>query len=70
IAGIGLLFAGLAIAQPIVDQQFGLWLPMNALSWYEIRMAVLVVTAGAISSLLPAAMAYRMSVADGLIAKT
>ena len=68
--GLGLLYAGLVIAQPIVDQAFGLWLPIKAPDLLEIRVLAGVVAAGAIVSLAPAIRAYRLSLADGMMVKS
>ena len=68
--GLGLLYAGLVVAQPVVDQAFGLWLPINAPALLEIRVLAGVVAAGAIVSLVPAIRAYRLSLADGMMVKS
>lgn len=67
--GLGLLYTGLVIAQPVVDQAFGLWLPINAPGLLEIRVLAGVVAAGGIVSLAPAIHAYRLSIADGMTVK-
>jgi len=68
--GVILLYIGLIVAQPLVDQAFGLWLPIDAPSLREVWVVVGVVCAGAIVSLVPAARAYKLSVADGMTVKT
>ena len=68
--GVVLLYIGLIVAQPLVDQAFGLWLPIDAPSLREVWVVVGVVCAGAIVSLVPAARAYKLSVADGMTVKT
>lgn len=68
--GLGLLYIGLTIAQPVVDSAFGLWLPIDAPSLREMWVVLAVVGAGAIVSLIPALRAYRMSLADGMMVKT
>lgn len=68
--GLAFLYIGLAIAQPIVDSTFGLWLPIEMPSMQEVWVILAVVGAGAIVSLVPALRAYRMSVADGMMVKT
>ena len=70
ILGLALLYFGLAIAQPIVDASFGLWLPIEAPTARELWVMLAVIAAGAIVSLVPALRAYRMSVADGMMVKT
>lgn len=68
--GLALLYAALVVSQPVVDQAFGLWLPIDAPSFREFRTMLVVVLAGAIVSAVPAIRAYRMSLADGMMVKT
>jgi putative ABC transport system permease protein len=70
VLGLVLLYIGLFIGQPILDNAFGLWLPIDAPSIREVWVIVGVICAGAIVSLAPALRAYRMSVADGMMVKT
>lgn len=67
--GFALLYAGLIIAQPMVDAAFGLFLPIETPSPHEIAVLFSVVAAGAIVSLLPALRAYRLSLADGMMVR-
>jgi putative ABC transport system permease protein len=69
ILGLGLLYAGLVVAQPMVDAAFGLWLPIERPALRELWVLAAVVAAGAIVSLLPAIRAYRMSLADGMMVR-
>jgi putative ABC transport system permease protein len=68
--GLGILYLGLIIAQPMVDSAFGLWLPIGAPGLREFWVVLSVIAAGAIVSLVPALRAYRMSLADGMIVRT
>ncbi|WP_271879385.1 ABC transporter permease [Phaeobacter italicus] len=68
--GLGLLYAGLSVAQPMVDSAFGLWLPIEAPTLRELWVMGAVVCAGAIVSTLPAIRAYRLSLADGMMVRT
>ncbi|WP_300018206.1 ABC transporter permease [uncultured Roseobacter sp.] len=68
--GLALLYAGLSVAQPMIDSAFGLWLPVTAPSLQELWVILAVVGAGAIVSMVPAVRAYRMSLADGMMVKT
>lgn len=68
--GLVLVYIGLIVAQPILDNAFGLWLPIDAPSMREFWVMVGVICAGAIVSLVPALRAYRMSVADGMMVKS
>ncbi len=67
--GLVFLYAGLFMAQPIVDRAFGLWLPVEAPTLREMWVIMGVVVAGVIVSLVPALRAYRMSLADGMMVK-
>ena len=68
--GVLLLYAGLALAQPMIDSAFGLFLPIDTPSMREFWVLVGVVAAGAIVSLVPALRAYRLSLADGMMVRT
>ena len=68
--GLGLLYVGLIIAQPILDSAFGLWLPIGAPTLREVYVMVGVVAAGVIVSFVPALRAYKMSVSDGMMVKS
>ncbi len=70
ILGLGLLYLGLVVAQPVVDAAFGLWLPIEAPGLRDMLVLLAVVLAGAIVSLIPAVRAYRISLADGMMVKT
>lgn len=70
ILGLGLLYVGLTIAQPMLDSAYGLWVPITAPSLAEARVLLGVVAASAIVSMIPALRAYRMSLADGMMVKT
>jgi putative ABC transport system permease protein len=70
ILGVCLLYAGLVIAQPMLDAAFGLWLPIEAPSVYELWVVLGVIAAGAIVSVVPAVRAYRLSLADGMIVRS
>jgi len=69
VIGLALLYAGLVVAQPLVDAAFGLWLPIDPPSLRELWVLAGVVAAGAIVSMVPALRAYRMSLADGMMVR-
>lgn len=69
VLGLGLLYIGLFIGQPLIDSAFGLWLPIQAPTMREVWVMAGVIAAGAIVSMVPALRAYRMSLADGMIVK-
>lgn len=70
VIGVLMLYAGLLVAQPMIDSAFGLWLPVDAPSLREGGVLLGVVAAGAIVSLVPAFRAYRLSLADGMMVRT
>ena len=67
--GLGLLYVGLTIGQPLIDSAFGLWLPIEPPTLREVWVLLGVIAAGAIVSMVPALRAYRMSLADGMIVR-
>ncbi len=67
--GLALLYAGLAVAQPLVDSAFGLWLPIEPPTVREMAVLGGVIVAGGVTSLLPALRAYRLSLADGMMVR-
>lgn len=68
--GVALLYISMAIAQPIIDNRFGLFLTIAPPTAQEIAILGLVVVAGLVAGALPAYRAYRASIADGLAMKT
>ncbi|MFK7874757.1 MAG: ABC transporter permease [Paracoccaceae bacterium] len=69
VLGLGVLYLGLVVAQPMVDSAFGLWLPIEPPSLRELWVLLAVVIAGAIVSMIPALRAYRLSLADGMMVR-
>ncbi len=68
--GIGLLYAALWLVRPWADAAFGLYLPIEPLSSREAAIGLAVVAAAAVTSLLPAIRAYRLSLADGMTVRS
>ena len=64
--GVGLLYAGLLIGQPVLDAAFGLYLPIKGLEARDWALVAATVLAGAVVSVAPAIRAYRLSLADGM----
>ena len=69
ILGLALMYLGVYIAQPIIDAEFGLWLPSKAPTLNEFLVLAAVIIASIIASLLPALRAYRLSLADGMLVR-
>ena len=76
VAGIGailgtvLLSAGLFVAQPAIEDAYGLFLEVGPPTRIEIIYLGAVVVAGAIAGLIPALRALRLSLADGMIVRS
>ncbi len=64
--GLGLLYLLLALARPLVEARYGIWLGLGGLSGYEAGLLGAVILAGALAGSIPAWRAYRLSLADGL----
>ncbi|NUY55685.1 FtsX-like permease family protein [Salinivibrio sp. EAGSL] len=67
--GVLLLYGGLELAQPYILSEFGLFLPLNWPSSYELSLMAGVLIAGFIVGLIPAWRAYRQALADGMTIK-
>ena len=66
VLGIAILYAVLWLGRPIIDAQFGLYLPIDLLGKDEGLLLAGIAAAGPLVSLFPAYRAYRMSLADGM----
>jgi putative ABC transport system permease protein len=64
--GIGLVYSLVVVLQPLVEQQFGLHLPVKPLTAAEHLYVAGVVIAGLATGLIPAWKAYRNALSDGL----
>lgn len=67
--GLAFLYTGLALAQPVVDSAFGLWLPIAPPTGRELATLAGVIGAAALVSLFPALRAYRLSLSDGMMVR-
>ena len=64
--GLFLLYAGLYVLQPIVENEFGIFIAITAPGTIELLFMLTVIGAAFITSLIPAWRAYRNSLADGV----
>ena len=64
--GIVMLYALLFIAQPILENEYGLHITISMLNQYDITLLGIIVVSGFIVGLVPAIRAYRNSLADGM----
>jgi putative ABC transport system permease protein len=66
IAGMGLLYGLLLVAQPLILSRFGLLIGIGGLSSYELILVSVVCLAGFLIGTIPAYRIYRYSLADGM----
>jgi len=64
--GVITLFSMLLIAQPLLQDQFGILITVSALTLYEWQLLGLVLVSGLAIGVVPSIRAYRMSLADGM----
>ncbi|MDZ7639984.1 MAG: FtsX-like permease family protein [Bryobacterales bacterium] len=64
--GISLVYGAAFAAQPLIEQHFGLYLPIRALGQVEYLYLICLWLAGFALGVVPAWKAYRNSLADGL----
>ena len=69
IIGTACLYGFLLFAQPIIQEQYGLFLDIGLLSQGDIVRLILVLLAGLIAGMVPAWRAYKSTLADGLTSK-
>ncbi len=66
VLGVAALYAIQLIAQPIIQSQLGLYLPIHPPTAHELMLLVAAICAGLLVGLIPAYRAYRYSLADGM----
>ncbi|WP_159739536.1 ABC transporter permease [Vibrio atypicus] len=66
IVGVLGLYTLLAIAAPIIQQNYGINLTMMTLSHYELSLLAMVQGAGTVIGFIPALRAYKQSLSDGM----
>jgi len=64
--GLILLYSGIWLAQPIIEKNYGLFIPITALNIRELGMVFMLLAASFIVGLVSAYRAYRNSLADGM----
>lgn len=64
--GLALLYAAIGFAQPIIETNFGLFIPVTFPNTRELVMVSILLITGFIVGLIPAYRAYRNSLADGM----
>jgi putative ABC transport system permease protein len=66
ILGVGVVYVSVLLLQPIIEQQFGLHIPLRPFTRAEYTYLIAVVIGGLLVGLIPAWKAYRNSLSDGL----
>jgi len=64
--GLALLYSGTWLAQPIIEKNYGLFIPITAPNIRELSMVCVLLAASFIVGLVPAYRAYKNSLADGM----
>ncbi|MEL0168307.1 MAG: ABC transporter permease [Pseudomonadaceae bacterium] len=64
--GLALLYAGIAVARPWLEQQYGLFLPLGWPTGSELTLLASIVGASVLMGCIPAWRAYRQALLDGL----
>ncbi len=65
-AGLILLYGGLLVLHPVLLDQFGIYIPVEAPGTIELLYALLLLGAGILLGLVPFIKSYRMTLTDGL----
>jgi putative ABC transport system permease protein len=66
VAGVAILYAGIAAGQGYVQANYGLYLPLSAPTRYEYQLLAIILGTALLMGCIPAWRAYRQSLADGL----
>ena len=66
IFGLGLLYMGMSILQPLLEARLGLFIPISAPSYDDWLILGAIVSAASVTGLFPAFLAYRQSLSDGM----
>jgi putative ABC transport system permease protein len=67
--GVLLLYSLLAIAQPLIEARYGLFIGIRWPGGWDFTLLGIVVAAGIFAGVLPSLRAYRQSVADGMMVR-
>jgi putative ABC transport system permease protein len=66
VGGMALLHAAVALARPVLESRYGVFLSGNGITAYEVMIGAIVIAAALLAGALPAWRAYRNTLADGL----
>jgi putative ABC transport system permease protein len=70
LAGLVLLYAGIATAAPLLETRYGVFLSLAAPGAGEWRLLGIVLAGGVLVGMIPAWLAYRRALADGMSIRT
>ncbi|NKB56038.1 MAG: FtsX-like permease family protein [Alphaproteobacteria bacterium] len=70
LVGLVMLYAGLLVAQPLIDVQYGLFLSIGLPTARDLTLLGVIFFAGVLVGAVPGYRAYRHSLADGMIVRT
>ncbi len=66
IAGVGLLYVLLFVAQPLIISKFGIYIAISGISSHELGLLAVILVSGIIIGVIPGYRIYRYSVMDGM----
>lgn len=66
VLGVGIVYVSVFLLQPIIEQRFGLHIPLKPLTGTQYSYVAYVVLGGIAIGLIPAWKAYRNALSDGL----
>jgi putative ABC transport system permease protein len=66
ILGVGIVYGSVLLLQPLIEQRFGLHIPLRPLTATQYGYLTYVVLGGIAIGLIPAWKAYRNALSDGL----
>ncbi|MDP6564122.1 MAG: ABC transporter permease [Alphaproteobacteria bacterium] len=69
IVGLGLLYVGLVLARPVINDVYGIQIGVRGLSVRDLAYLVGFLAVGGLAGILPSYGAYRRSLVDGLIVR-
>ncbi|MEE2995794.1 MAG: ABC transporter permease [Pseudomonadota bacterium] len=69
VLGVAIFFACMLVVLPVIEARYGLFIAINALSINEWIYLGSVVAAGIVAGIVPAIMAVRRSLADGMLVR-
>jgi putative ABC transport system permease protein len=70
LAGLALLYAGIVTAAPLLEARYGVFLSLAAPGAGEWRLLGIVLAGGVLVGMIPAWLAYRRALADGMSIRT